>query len=186
MSSGFDNVDAASVGAYVMRPAPSEVLVVTAKAPTFPTGSHPAPWPAPGVDIRYWSMCIGSGTSKLPTVVNRLPGGQVGYGCRADDQTKVNAAEDYTYVIGSETQRAAISRVTGTTFMPFSDNQTTPLYLLWLRNELVNPDFAQSAEAVAQADDGAAAATAMGPITRACTRARWRRSPPRGSPLCEP
>jgi len=35
--------------------------------------------------------------------------------------------------------------------------------LLWFRNELVNPDFAQSAAAVTQADDAAAAAAAMGP-----------------------
>lgn len=163
LTSGFDNVDAAYVGAYVIRPAPTEVLVVTAKAPTFPAGSHPVPWPAPGVDMRYWSMCIGVGTSRLPTVVNKLPDGQVDYGCRADEQTKVNAAGEYTYVIGSEAQRAAISRVAGATFLPFSDNQTTPLYLLWLRNELVNPVFAHSAQAVTQADDAGAAAAAMGP-----------------------
>lgn len=163
VSSGFDNVDAAYVGAYVIRPAPSDVLLVTAKAPTFPAGSHPSPWPAPRVDIRYWSMCIGAGTSRLPTVVNKLPGGRLDYGCRADEQTKVNADGDYTYVIGSEAQQAAISRVTGATFLPFADNQTTPLYLLWLRNELVNPDFTQSAQAVTQPDDAAAAATAMGP-----------------------
>jgi hypothetical protein len=163
LTSGFDNVDAAYVGAYVIRPAPTDVLVVTAKAPTFPAGSHPAPWPAPGVDVRYWSMCIGTGTSKLPTVVNTLPTGQVDEGCRADDQTVVNAAGDYTYVIGSEAQRPSISRVAGATFLPFSDIQTTPLYLLWFRNELVNPDFAQSAAAVTQADDATAAAAAMGP-----------------------
>ena len=162
VTSGFDNVDAAYVGAYVIRPAATEVLVVTAKAPTFPAGSHPAPWPAPGVDIRYWSMCIGVGSGKLPTVVNKLPDGQVDYGCRADEQTKINAAGGYAYVIGSEAQRAAISRVAGDTFLPFSDNQATPLYLLWLRNELVNPGFAQSAQAVTQADDAAAAAAAMG------------------------
>lgn len=52
------------------------------------------------------------------------------------------------YVIGSEAQRAAIARVAGATFLPFSDSQTTPLYLLWLRNEPVSPGFAQSAQAV--------------------------------------
>jgi hypothetical protein len=107
-------------------------------------------------------MCIGVGSGKLPTVVNKLPDGQVDYGCRADEQTKINAAGDYTYVIGSEAQRAAISRVAGATFLPFSDSQTRPLYLLWLRNELVNPGFAQSAQAVTQPDDAAAAAAAMG------------------------
>jgi hypothetical protein len=163
LKSGFDNVDAGYVGAYVVRPAPTEVLLVSAKAPTFPAGSHPSPWPAPGVDVRYWSMCIGVGTSKLPTVVNKLADGRVDYGCRADEQTEVDSAGNYTYVIGSEAQRAAISRVSGATFLPFSDNETPPLYLLWLRNELVNPDFAHSALAVTQADDGSAAAAAMGP-----------------------
>ena len=163
LMNGFDNVDAAYVGAYVVRPAPTDVLVVTAKAPTFPAGSHPSPWPAPVVDMRYWSMCVGVGTSKLPTVVNKLPDGQVDYGCRADQQTKVNAAGDYAYVIGSEAQRAAISRVAGVTFLPFSDSQPTPLYLLWLRNYLVNPGFAHSAQAVGKPDDAAAAAAAMGP-----------------------
>ena len=163
LTSGFDNTDAGYVGAYVIRPAATEVLVVTAKAPAFPAGSHPVPWPAPGADVRYWSICIGVGTSKLPTVVNKLHGGQVNYGCRADEQTKVNAAGDYAYVIGSEAQRAAISRVAGTTFLPFSDNRATPLYLLWLRNELVNPDFDHSAQAVTRADDAPAAAAAMGP-----------------------
>lgn len=162
VSSGFDNVDAGYVGAYVIRPAATDVLLVTAKAPTSPAGSHPAPWPAPGVDVRYWSMCVGVGTGKLPTVVNKLSDGQVDYGCRADEQTNIDAAGDYAYVIGSEAQRAAISRVAGATFLPFSDNQTTPLYLLWLRNELVNPGFAQSAQAVTQADDATAAAAAMG------------------------
>jgi hypothetical protein len=108
-------------------------------------------------------MCIGVGTSTLPTVANTLPNGEVDYGCRADEQTAVNAAGDYVYVIGSEAQRAAIFQVARATFLPFSDIQTTPLYLLWFRNELVNPDFTQSAQAVTRADDAPAAAAAMGP-----------------------
>jgi hypothetical protein len=34
-------------------------------------------------------------------------------------QTAVNTARDYAYVIGSEAQRAAISRVAGATFLPY-------------------------------------------------------------------
>ena len=45
--------------AYLVRPPAPDVVVVTAKAPTFAPGSHPSPWPAPGEDVRYWSMCIG-------------------------------------------------------------------------------------------------------------------------------
>jgi hypothetical protein len=119
--------------------------------------------------MQYWSMCIAVGTSTLPTVVNLLPGGQVDDGCRADDATKVNAAGGYNYVIGSEAQRSAISKIPGATFLPFSRTETTPrgrpwpLYVLLLRNILVNPDFARSAQKVTQATDAPAAAAAMGP-----------------------
>jgi hypothetical protein len=159
----------AYVWAYVIRPAPTDVLVVRAKAPTFPTGGGPSPWPAPGEDMQYWSMCIGVGKGTLPTVVNPLPGGQVDYGCRADEETSINAAGDYNYVIGSEAQRAAISKVPGATFLPFSISQTTPqgrpwpLYLLLLRNVVVNPGFTHSAQKVTQPADAPAAAAAMGP-----------------------
>jgi hypothetical protein len=152
----------AYVWAYVIRPAATDVLVVRAKAPTFP-GGGPSPWPEPGEDMQYWSMCIGVGKGTLPTVVNQLPGGQVDYGCRADEATKLDAADDYTYVIGSEAQRAAISKIPGATFLPFSSTQTTRLYLLLFRNILVNPDFTHSAQKVTQASDAPAAAAAMGP-----------------------
>ena len=117
----------AYVWAYVIRPAATDVLVVTAKAPTSAPGGGPSPWPAASEDMQYWSMCIGVGSGTLPTVVNQLPGGQVDYGCRADQQTKLNATGGYTYVIGSEAQRAAISKVPGATFLPFSSTQTTRL-----------------------------------------------------------
>ena len=61
--------------------------------------------------MQYWSMCIGVGQGTVPTVVNQLPGGHVDYGCRADEATTINAAGDYNYVIGSEAQRAAISKI---------------------------------------------------------------------------
>jgi hypothetical protein len=115
-------------------------VVVTAKAPTFAPGSHPSPWPARGEDVRYWSMCIYVGTRNVPTVANTLPGGGTDYGCRADEATRLNAAGDYTYVIGSESQRAAISRVPG-----------------------VSGSFAYSPQGITQAEDPAAAAAVMGP-----------------------
>jgi hypothetical protein len=160
---GLADANDAYVWAYVIRPAATGVLVVTAKAPTFAPGGGPSPWPGAGEDMQYWSMCIGVGSGTLPTVVNQLSGGQVDYGCRADQQTKLNATGGYTYVIGSEAQKAAISKVPGATFLPFSSTQTTRLYLLLLRNILVNPDFAHSAQKVAQEDDAPAAAAAMGP-----------------------
>ena len=160
---GVGNADTAYAVAYLIRPPAPDVVVVTAKAPTFAPGSHPSPWPAPGEDVRYWSMCILAGTAKLPTVANKLPGGGTDYGCRADEATKRNPAGDYTYVIGSESQRAAISRVPGVTFLPFATDQSTGLYLLMLRNMLVSTSFAHSTEGVTQPGDPAAAAAVMGP-----------------------
>lgn len=161
-ASGLANADTSYAWAYFVRPAAtSDVVVVKAKAPTSPRGSHPSPWPAPGADMRYWSMCLALGAQHLPTVANPLPSGRTDYGCRADDATARNAAGDYTYVIGSESQRAAIDRIPGVTFLPFATDQTTPLYVLLLRNTLVSPAFPHSPANVTPSDPAALAA-AMG------------------------
>ena len=160
---GLANADTSYVLAYLARPPAPDVVLVTAKAPAFAPGSHPSPWPAPGEDVRYWSMCIGLLAPPTPVVANKLPGGGTDYGCRADEATRLNAAGDYTYAIGSESQRAAISRVPGVTFLPFSTTQASRLYLLGLRNVLVSTSFAHSPQGVTQADDPAAAAAVMGP-----------------------
>jgi hypothetical protein len=162
-NAGLANVDTSYVLAYLIRPPSADVVVVTAKAPTFAPGSHPSPWPARGEDVRYWSMCVGVGIRLVPLVANTLPGGGTDYGCRADEATRLNAAGDYAYVIGSESQRAAISRVPGVTFLPFSTTHPTGLYLLALRNVLVSSSFAHSPQGVTQANDPAAAAAVMGP-----------------------
>jgi hypothetical protein len=160
---GLANVDTAYVWAYLIRPPTPDVVVVTAKAPTFAPGSHPSLWPARGEDVRYWSMCVGVGIRGVPIVANKLPGGQTDYGCRADEATRLNAAGDYTYVIGSESQRAAISRVPGVTFLPFSATHPAGLYIVALRNILVSASFAHSPRGITQAQDPAAAAAVMGP-----------------------
>ncbi len=159
---GLANVDTSYLLAYLIRPPAADVVVVTGKAPTFAPGSHPSPWPARGEDVRYWSMCIGVGITGVPVVANALPGGETDYGCRADEATRLNAAGDYTYVIGSESQRAAISRIPGVTFLPFSTAHPFGLYILGLRNILVSTSFAYSPRSVTQARDPAAAAAAMG------------------------
>src|ERR1039457_6914021 len=150
-------------GPSVAPPPAPDVVVVTAKVPTFAPGGHPSPWPARGEDVRYWSMCIYVGIRNVPTVANTLPGGGTDYGCRADEATRLNAAGDYTYVIGSESQRAAISRVPGVTFLPLSATQASRVYLLILRNMLVSTSFAHSPQSITQAEDPAAAAAIMGP-----------------------
>jgi hypothetical protein len=160
---GLANADTSYLLAYLARPPAPDVVVITAKAPTFAPGSHPVPWPARGEDVRYWSMCVGVLVHLVPIVANKLPGGGTDYGCRADEATKLNAAGDYTYVIGNESQRAAISRIPGVTFLPFSTTRPAGPYLLALRNVLVSTSFAHSPQNVTQASDPAAAAAGMGP-----------------------
>jgi hypothetical protein len=162
-NAGLANADASYVLAYLTRPPSADVVVVRAKAPTFAPGSHPVPWPARGEDFRYWSMCVGVGIRLVPLVANELPGGRTDYGCRADEATRLNAAGDYTYVIGGESQRAAISRVPGVTFLPFSTTHPAGVYLLALRNLLVSSSFTHSPRGITQANDPAAAAAVMGP-----------------------
>jgi hypothetical protein len=160
---GLADTDTSYLLAYLVRPPTADVVVVTAKAPAFAPGSHPSPWPARGEDVRYWSMCVGLLSSPTPVVANKLPGGGMDYGCRADEATRLDAARDYTYVLGSESQRAAISRVPGVTFLPFSTTRPAGPYLLGLRNVLVSSSFAHSPRGITQADNPAAAAAAMGP-----------------------
>ena len=162
-NAGLANVDTSHVYAYLGRPPAPDVVVVTGKAPAFAPGNHPSPWPARGEDVRYWSMCIGVLIRLVPLVANKLPGGGTDYGCRADEATRLNAAGYYTYVIGSESQRAAISRVPGVTFLPFSTARPDGPYFLALRYLLVSSSFAHSPQGVTQADDPAAVAAVMGP-----------------------
>lgn len=162
-NAGLADADTSYLLAYLVRPPAADVVVVTAKAPAFAPGSHPLPWPAQGKDVRYWSMCVGLLSPPTPVVANKLPGGGTDYGCRADEATRLNAAGDYTYVIGSESQRAAISRVPGVTFLPFSTTRPAGPYLLGLRNVLVSSSFAHSPQGITQADNPAAAAAVMGP-----------------------
>jgi hypothetical protein len=160
---GLANAETSYLMTYLIRPPAADVVVVMAKAPTFAPGRHPSPWPAPGEDVRYWSMCVGVGVRLVPLVANRLPGGRTDYGCRADEATRLNAAGYYTYVIGGESQRAAISRVPGVTFLPFSTTHPSGAYLVVLRNMLVSPSFTHSPAGLTQAGDPAAAAAVMGP-----------------------
>jgi len=109
-TSYFPNGDTAYLLARLTPPPPLDVVVVTGMAPTFAPGDHPSPWPASSEQLRYWSMCVNVGTATEPVVVNRLPGGQTDTGCRADEATALDSHGDYTYVIGTEAQRAEIER----------------------------------------------------------------------------
>jgi hypothetical protein len=159
----FPDGDDAPLVAILLQPGPADVVVVTATAPRAPSGSHPVLWPAPGEDLRYWSLCVFVGTAELPLVANRLPNGTTDYGCRDNDATAVDAAGYYFYAIGRESQRAAIERMPHVTFLPFSTAAPTALYFLYLRNKLANPSFAYAAQRVTQYGSPAAAAAVTGP-----------------------
>lgn len=160
----FPNPDTAYLLAAITPPAPSDVIVVTAKAPTFPAGAHPSVWPSADDEVRYWSMCVNLGVGTSPVVVNHLPNGQTDVGCRADEATSLSANGYYTYVIGTEAQRSSVEHIAGVTFLPLSLTQPAPFYYLALRYTLANPTFAAAPQNIAQADSAVAAAAVMGPF----------------------
>jgi hypothetical protein len=167
----FPNPETGYVLARLTPPPPPDVVVVTGKAPTFAPGDHPSPWPVSSEELRYWSMCVNVGTATLPVVVNPLPNGQTDLGCRADEATALNSQGDYTYVIGTEAERAAIERIPGVTFLPLSSAKPTAVHVLTMRNTLVNPTFVASPQNVSQTGSPAAAAAVMGayyPVARVC------------------
>jgi hypothetical protein len=169
----FPNPQTAYLLAYTTPPTDSQVVVVTGKAPTFPPGANPSIWPSASEQVRYWSMCVSIGEGTDPVVVNHLPGGQTDLGCRADDATRLSAGGTYTYVIGTEAQRATIERVPGVTFLPLSLAQpAAPLYLLAMRYTLANPSFGSAPQNILQTESAPAAAQTMGayyPYAQVCS-----------------
>ena len=157
------NVDTSYLLAYLTPPGPGDVVVIRGKAPTHAAGAHPSVWPAADEDVRYWSMCIALATGVVPTVMNLAPSGGTDAGCRADDQTRLDGSSEYTFVLGTEAQRATIESVADTTFLPFSAAQPATTHLLMLRDMLVNPSFASSPGRVTQSGDPAATEAVMGP-----------------------
>jgi hypothetical protein len=114
--------------------------------------------PAVLVDVRLSRSRRGT----TAFVVNPLPDGTTDIGCRYDEQTKLSAAGEYTFVIGTELQRAAIEQIPDVTFLPFSSAQPTALYVLLLRNMLVNSAFALPIQQVPQDANPASAAAVLG------------------------
>lgn len=133
------NGDTQYLEAEVRPPSNGEVLLVKGKEPTATPGTHPHPWPSPGIDLRYWALCDYLGEA---TVHNQLPDGQVDWGCRNNDQTRVSRDGDYTFAVGTEAQRAAIERIPDVTFLPFSEANAAGTTGLLVRNQLASPSFA--------------------------------------------
>jgi hypothetical protein len=160
---GYPDADIGYLLGGVVPPGNGDVFVIQGKAPTAAWGEHPSPWPAPGIDMQYWSLCDYLYTPQSPLVANQLPGGTVDYGCRYDSQVRLDWQGDYMFVLGTEAQRAAIERIPGTTFLPFSAADPTTAHILQLRDMVVSTGFAEAVQDVPANGSAAAAAAVMGP-----------------------
>ncbi|MDL4820060.1 hypothetical protein [Actinomadura opuntiae] len=158
----YPNLDSAYLSARVQPPGDGRVIVVRAKAPRTVKGDRPQPWPARGADLRYWSMCSNIVVPPYPVVMNHLADGSLDAGCRTDHQTRVDRHGYYTYVLGSEAQRPAISRLRDVTFLPFSSDMPDALHLLLIRNMVTAPGFHHSVLDVPLGATAQTAGTVMG------------------------
>ncbi len=84
------------------------------------------------------------------------------YGCRYDRQVALDNTGYYTFVIGTEAQRAAIEQNPGVTFLPLSSAQPYQRYKLNLRHMLAVPDFHSAIQDVPANGISASAAAVMG------------------------
>jgi len=153
------NPDESYVLTSFLAPPPTDVTVITGKAPTAPTSDQPSKWPNPKYDEQFWSMCIQYHTVLVenPTLHG------TDYGCRHNEQTNVNAAGDFMYVIGPEALRKQIEAIPGATFLPLADNTGTANYTLMYRNLVVNPSFTHAPNSLPETGaDAATTAAVMG------------------------
>lgn len=115
--------------------------------------------------------CTEHNVGELPHTHNQLPNGSYDDGCRDDSQTAVDAQGFYTYVVGSESQRAQIESMPSVTFVPISSEHVQGNHRLVLRNLLSNNDFSQAVQNVpsdAESDQAAAVTGDYYPRTTLC------------------
>jgi hypothetical protein len=137
-----DNVYVATIVAH----RPGRVVVVRARAPTFPDTRRGAPV-AGDEQVRFWSLCTNEVRKPYPVT-----------DCVPDDRTMLDAAGYYTYVISTPADRPA--RTPATAVSTWLDWGSTKVdVLLLLRNMLASPSFAEAANSVAP---GALATSTMG------------------------
>jgi hypothetical protein len=156
------NTDSGYVAAVLTPPADDQVLVIRGRGARSADGEHPSAWPRHDQDLRYWSLCVNLDNVQRSLVVNQLPDGTTDYGCRDDDETVVDTAGYYTYVVGTEAQRAAVERIPGVTFVPWSAARPRAQHLIFLRNMLANGHFGPAIQNVAEDQDPASAQAVMG------------------------
>jgi hypothetical protein len=166
------NTDTRYLSAYYYPTNSSDVLVIRGKAPTTSRGTSPAPWPVRDVALRYWSFCNDLLAAPQPVVANHLSGRRVDYGCRDDSEVELDRHGYYTVIVGTESQRAAIDRIPGATFLPLDQSDPSQAYKINLRNMLPNQGFAEAVQHVPADNSPASAAAVMGlyyPETALCS-----------------
>ena len=113
--------------------------------------------------MRYYSLCTNLAVLPGPLVFNVEPDGSTENGCRTDEQTNLDSAGNYTYVLAGPTQRDRIREIPGATYVPISrEHPDTPEVVL-LRNMLPAEEFDHSVQDVAVGDTAEHAAATMGP-----------------------
>ncbi|WP_036372168.1 hypothetical protein [Micromonospora sp. ATCC 39149] len=157
------NPDNAYLGTWLVPPGPDQVVVVRGRAPHAVRGTHPVSWPRRRADVRYWSLCTNLGGQYKPVVINRFPEGPASYGCRYNDETRLDRYGYYTFVLGTEGQRAAIEAIRTATFVPFSVSYPTAPHMVLLRHLLPVEDFPYAVQNVPMNSSAETAAAVMGP-----------------------
>ena len=117
---------------------PDRIMVIRGKMPAFPDTYRGAPvsQPAPGfsgIQIRYWSMCLGALVSPLPIT-----------GCAVDAETALDEEKFYTVVISNDVLRPDWLPLESV-WLPWGDEQMFPKTII-VRNTLPSPGFGQSVQ----------------------------------------
>jgi hypothetical protein len=171
-STPFPN-SASGYAAALYQPADGYVTIVRATMPTSASaaGNAPAPWPASGIDLRYWSFCNYVYSPPFPVVTDD---GEMG--CVADEDMPLVGGVA-TVVISSAADRPASTQSPGATvgWLP-TQTGSTARELVAIRNMLAAPGFDQSVMEASTSNDPAAAQAAMGgyyPRATQCTVATF-------------
>lgn len=132
--------------ATLVRHRAGQVVVVRAKAPTFPDTRAGASITG-DEQVRYWSLCTNEYRKPYPVTA-----------CKRDDQTVLDGAGDFTFVISTPADRPSNATAAhGVTWLDYG-NPNLPSLLL-LRNLLASSTFPESA---ANLPRGALASSTMG------------------------
>lgn len=164
-NSVFPNSASAYVSA-LFTPKHGQVVLVRAKAPRTPAlvapGTEPQPWPSKKYQLQYYSLCNNLYREPWPVIINDKRRGAQDLGCRADNATNLDKRGRFTYVVGPQSKKRAISHWSTATFVPYSQTEPRLREVLIFRNMLANPNFQQSAMNAPQNMNAQDAAAVMG------------------------